>query len=460
MMNKLKFLLLTAVMVSASAYSQDELPSKVDGSRVVYYYDVPPKETVYSITRKFGISREELLRLNPSLVDGLRAGSRIIIKEVNEPQPVEDPEPEVEMNSEVEEAEPPVVSADTAGVSAVDTTRVAVMLPFMLESEGVTRAAQNQINFYRGMLLALESKGSSKFPIQLEAFDTEGNMERIRQRVNRSDFQEFDYIIAPGDSMAIEAIAANADSTGATVVNVFAVKNDAHQRHGSVVQANIPHQQMYDAAIDAFVRQYKGRKVLVLNATDIPADKQSFVDELTETLVHSGIPFEKIDYAGRLSVEELRALPVRDYVAVPTSAAREALLKVLPALTEVGTIELFGYPEWVVIRGDIKDALHKLNARVYSRFSTVLDGEDVAAVNAAYARWFSEEPAQSVPDTMLLGFDTMSWILNSVNNDISVPFRGLQNAFKISEVPDAGDINTALFIITFNPDGRVTAQTL
>lgn len=477
-MSKIHKIFAALALIVASVASADDLnlPVKVIDSRAVYYYEVPPKETVYSITRKFGVSREELLRLNPQLIDGLRAGTTLIIKVVDA---VPEEDFEVEKVEKVDEGVVEEIVADSVALVAVapvdsiavaeadaESVNIAVMLPFMLDSEGVTRNAQNQLNFYRGALLALDSLGGGDVKVNLYAFDTEGSDEVVRRIMASPDMQNLDFIIAPGDSLAIESIAALADTTGASVLNLFAVKNDAHLRHQSVIQANIPHAEMYDAATRGFIKTFKGSKVLVLNATDIPADKQSFVSQLTTELVHAGIPFEKIDYSGKLTAEELQSLPVRDYVVVPTSATREALLKVLPALNEFieanpeMDLRIFGYPEWVVLRGDIKDNLHRLRAVVYSRFSTDLDGTDVVAVNNAYRKWFGTEPAASFPDTMLLGFDSMAWILNVVANGLPTPYRGLQNSFGINEIADGGGVNTALYFITFDPDGHVTAETL
>lgn len=471
-----KVLAAVALMVASVAMAEIDLPSKVSGSKVVYYYEVPPKETIYSITRKFGVTREELLRLNPQLIDGLRAGTTLVIKEVEVGEVVEplvDPAPVLE--PEVEE-----VSADTISiVPAVEPTpaltpqpvaadsdavNIAIMLPFMLDSEAMTRTAQNQTNFYRGAMLALELAGEAAGKVNIYAYDTEGSADVVAGIISKPDIANIDFIVAPGDSLSIERIAAVADTTGATVLNFFAVKNDAHQRHSSVMQMNIPHKEMYDSAIRGFIAKFKGKKVLILNATDIPADKQAFVSALTTELVHSGIPFEKIDYAGKLSAQELEMLPARDYVVVPTAGSREALMKILPALNEVGqsnpamSLRLFGYPEWVVLRGEIKDNLHRLNALVYSRFSTDLDGPDVEKVSRAYTKWYGTEPTPSFPDTMLLGFDAMGWILHSAANGMDNTYRGLQNSFTISEVPDGGDVNTALYFITFEPDGHVAAE--
>lgn len=494
-----------ALFVAATAVAQYNLPTKNNNGKVVYYYEVPPKETIYSITRKFNVTREELLRLNPSLIDGLRAGSTIIIAEVNNPdftkldekEPEEVPEevaeeqtgketdkpaPAEEKQAEtetvaVEETYPdetvisPATEEQVPGEADEDANNsdfinVAVILPFMLDSEGVTRNAQNQLNFYRGMLLAIDQLPADDAKMRVVAVDCEGEPEKVAAFISSPEFGNMDYIVAPSDSLSIEALATAADTTGATVLNMFAVKNDAHLRHESVLQANIPHTEMYNAAIAGFIKNFHDKKVLFLNATDIPADKQSFISQLSDQLIKSGIPWETIDYSGKLTLEQLTDLPKHDYVFIPTSSSREALLKIIPTLIEFKNAapesdsRLFGYPEWVVLRGDIKENLHRMNATVYSRFSTDLDGSDVKAVNMAYSKWFGTEPTPSFPDTMLLGYDTMAWLITTASSGIETPYRGLQNAFTITEVKNGGDVNTALYFITFGADGRITAETL
>lgn len=485
-----KFVLTMAVCTAMSATAEIDLPTRVVDGKTYYYYKVPPKETVYSITRRYGISRDDLMKYNPQLIDGLRAGDTIIFPvaadDEPEPQhPADETESPVEIVSVVEEeggviaiAEPapsvpasgiiplvPLTPAVTAPADS-DAVNIVVMLPFMLEHESITRQAQNQTNFYRGLLLGVDSLASADTPINLTTFDTESSTDTVKSLMTSPAVQNADFIIAPGDSLAIETIAEVADTTGATVINLFGVKNDAHLRHASVLQANIPHDAMYVRAIKAFCKQFKNHKVLILNATDIAADKQEFVDELTASLVKAGIPYEQIDYTGKLTPEDLGTLPARDYITLPTASSREALLKILPSLTEFADqnpdidVRLFGYPEWVVLRGDIKDKLHKLDTVVYSRFSTDLDGTDVTAVNRAYAKWYGSEPERSLPDTMLLGFDTIGWILHATANGFAEPYTGLQNSFQINELPDAGDVNEALYFINFTRSGRVDAQAL
>ncbi len=69
---------LAALMTGISIFSLDaavkDLPIKTINGHSYYYYDVPSKETVYSLCHKLGISKEEMIRCNPAVADGLKAG--------------------------------------------------------------------------------------------------------------------------------------------------------------------------------------------------------------------------------------------------------------------------------------------------------------------------------------------------------------------------------------------------
>ncbi|MDE6122358.1 MAG: hypothetical protein K2F76_03885, partial [Duncaniella dubosii] len=71
--------ILGAVALGASlsgiTASIKDLPTREVNGRNYYYYEVAPKETVYSICHRLGITKDELVKSNPSVADGLRWGT-------------------------------------------------------------------------------------------------------------------------------------------------------------------------------------------------------------------------------------------------------------------------------------------------------------------------------------------------------------------------------------------------
>ncbi len=502
-LRKASLLLFAASAIAAAAFNLD-LPTETINGKTFYVYRVASKETVYSITRKLGITRDELIAANPAVADGLRAGETLLFpadaqeapEEIAEvgvvaenPEGSEDPEDsesaeisEVSNNSKVSDnskdsevsenskdsdnSKDSEVSENSEAAEPADSLSVAVILPFMLESENLTKSADNFTNFYRGFLLGIDSLSAEvEMPVKILVFDSEGTDQTIASLLSRPEVVNADFIIAPDSESAINSIVCATDSTDALLINLFAVKNNAYKTHESAYQGNISHDLMYETAIKGFCEANRGKKVIVLNATDIPADNAPFVAALTAKLIGAGIPFEQIDYAGKLTEQDLAQLtPAKDYTFIPTAHSREALMRILPALEQYRLLNqsasLFGYPQWITLNGDIKERLHQVNTTIYSRFASNPDSPDYKRVAASFENAYGSGLDKSTPCQALLGFDTAAWILRAAVKGTSEPYEGIQNSFKFIEIDGGGNENSALYFINFNPSGSTDVKLL
>lgn len=71
-----------------------DLPVREVNGRTYHYYEVASKETVYSLCHKLGISKEELVKYNPAVADGLKSGT-VLFFPVDEPEtPAANPVPQ------------------------------------------------------------------------------------------------------------------------------------------------------------------------------------------------------------------------------------------------------------------------------------------------------------------------------------------------------------------------------
>lgn len=70
---------LIIMAASLSAANWDNLPVKNVNGRFYHYYSVQPHETVYALSKRFGIEASQIVKLNPSAAEGIRAGEEILI---------------------------------------------------------------------------------------------------------------------------------------------------------------------------------------------------------------------------------------------------------------------------------------------------------------------------------------------------------------------------------------------
>lgn len=139
------------------------------------FYTVKPKQTMYSLTRKFGLSANALQRLNPDLKDGLKAG--MILK-----LPKED-------SADLNVVDAVVTDAFSLAenIDAENVPEVVFMLPFKLNKINIDSVYQTKeilrddnllgyaTDFYTGALMALDSIKKIGVSANIKVLDTEAS---------------------------------------------------------------------------------------------------------------------------------------------------------------------------------------------------------------------------------------------------------------------------------------------
>lgn len=167
---------------------RDKLNS-VSGDSVAYHI-VNPGETFYSLSHRFGITEEELGRLNGGLrAADLKAGAMIRIPgeartEVAEQQPA----------AEVQPPQQQAPQLDFRALSASEPLKAALLLPLSTGDE----PNANFVEFYQGFLLGLDSvKTRYGRSVDLTLYNTGRSAERVREIVGSDAFVDTRLIVGP-----------------------------------------------------------------------------------------------------------------------------------------------------------------------------------------------------------------------------------------------------------------------
>ena len=88
-MNQLFRLAACLIVAAAPVFTVNaavkDLPVKTVNGHLYHYYQIPAKETVYSVCYKLGVTKEELIRYNPSVEDGLKVGMTVYFPYAGDP---------------------------------------------------------------------------------------------------------------------------------------------------------------------------------------------------------------------------------------------------------------------------------------------------------------------------------------------------------------------------------------
>ena len=164
-------------------------------------YKVEKKETLYSISKKFNTEIQDILLFNSDLKNSkLRKNSIIIIplkkKIVNKFS--------VKMNVKSDT----VLNSNQLKIKK-NYIKIAYLAPFKLSSIEIDSIDQVNsflkevnlttisINFYNGILSAIDEINKSKVDVDIDIFDTENKTDQILSIRNNNDFEDYDLIVGP-----------------------------------------------------------------------------------------------------------------------------------------------------------------------------------------------------------------------------------------------------------------------
>ena len=455
-------------------------------------------ETLYRIAKNNGITVEQLLAANPSLdsnnyevgtVITIPAGAYstfnsedvtqvdVNLQPINNSNIESTPEAENVNNiiadnsqpdNEIVEEQPQ--SEPVSSYNDNDTPfSIAVMLPFKLDAEKQDRESENFTEFYRGFLLAAQNLSNSGRHVNIKAFDTRGDIETVKQLMERHEMNDVDMFVAPASTAELEYIISHIDSTRQYVFNTFSVRNKAHLSMPNVLQANIPHDKLYLRAIDAFMTEMKGRTPIFIKHIGATADKEEFTSMLKTKLSENAVEYKEIIYEHTLSEEDFTSFSTdSSYVIIPLSSSSSEFNKIAPqakqfnaTLSSPNSLVLFGYPEWLTFRGERQESLCELNATIYSRFYFDENNSLARKVVDAYKTTFGREMNSAVPSQAIMGYDVATFIIKSMRKNNGnfhselKSFDGLQSDYIFSDSESKGLVNTAVEIIKFREGGVI-----
>jgi len=518
--------IILSAIVRAEVY---DLPVTTFDGKDYYYYEVKPKETIYSLSHKLGVSQEDMHRYNPVLADGLKAGSTLyfpvedfdvsdatIIHEVKKGETVygisktynmplddliklnpsaqngikagekliikkdksliSDEDKDLVLKNEVDSLVPnsdsntDVVDNDVESEAKDETYNVAIILPFMLQKESqMSQTTRTYLDFYKGFLLAADSLRHDGANIKISVFDSHQNPDSLKSLLHTGKLKNMDVIIAPpGDASSVDVLVDASDKPGAGVVNLFYAGDTTHLKSHNVLQFSIGRDEMYAKVVDKLVSQYKDY-IPVIIGSSVNRNRLLLANDIKHKYKEKGVSSKEILFTHDLTLADLTSVldAKKKYIFIPMSSAEKEFKKYVEALKEFKTdkkanIVLFGYPEWINYKGYNLEILHDLNTVIYSRFFFDVNTKWAKAYMQKFKSVFKAPFLMTPPALAVLGFDSGYYILNALrrgNGDVKKGLyksEGMQYGFDFDDAtPSAGIENNSIFFIRYRQDGIV-----
>lgn len=429
-------------------------------------YQVGKKETVFSISRQFHISEEELLRANPQIEDGkIKKGEYLCIpytaSELYEMR--RESENYATAQKEREAAEARAAEETARKARQLDRIKVAVILPFSLDSTKKTKEAVKMYDFYEGFLLAVDEMRSKGVSVDIYAYEEPGLLSTGMEALLSSPMMShMNLIVGPMRVENIPALSQFAKKHDIPLAIPFSTRASVTAASPVCYQINTNISRFYKDIFKQFADRYQHHNILIVNTGD-RGEKADYALSLKQSLEENALTYKTVDVADLATLSQLSDTPGEKTVVVPISNTQSAFEKVVNKLgqnseDEVSRVELFGFPEWQAFSEKNKQNLRKYHAAFFCTFYADPSSTQVQDFNRQFRYWFKRDPMGTYPQYGLLGYDTARFFLSGLNqygrefkeNSTSLRVAALQNPMQFELLPGGnGFSNTYFRIVSF-----------
>ena len=426
-------------------------------------HKVERKETVFSISRKYGITEEELIAANPEIKDKkLKRGKFLCI-----PYPTSVSQKPVapEQANEASMTDAQLFDKNKKESKKFASIKAALVLPFNTDGTGKKEEQVRMVEYYEGFLMALDSLKKTGVSVDLYTYDSGSTQASVKQVLNKAELKGMDVIFGPAHADQVKPMADFAQEHNIRLVVPFTSKGEDVFNNPFVYQINTPQSYLYSEVYEHYLRKFPKAHVVFVDAGTGHTDKADFIKGLKEELKNNQITFKELK-GDAINPDGLKLVvdSLRENVIIPTSGRNVALIKILPQLVVTGrehpnyNMKLFGYPEWQTYTDDHLSSFFEMDTYFYSSFYTNNLFPEAVKFIQAYRRWYSKDMANTFPKYGMLGFDTAYFFLqglhkygsNFEDNMNQMQVTPIQTGFKFDRVNNwGGFINRKVFFVNF-----------
>lgn len=418
-------------------------------------HKVKKNETIFGIARNFGISIDELLDANPEMRKPgyeLKKGSTIYIpfaKPKETPKPVA-PKPE---------AKPKKTSID-----------VGIMLPL----HNVDGDGKRMVEYYRGILMAVEKMKSDGININMKAWNVPIDAD-IRTTLAEPSAQNLDIIFGPLYTKQVKALGDFCSKNKIRMVIPFSISGNDVDSNPNIYQVYQTQKEIADASITHFLELFADTHPVIIDCNDTTSQKGIFTFALRKKLEEKGIAYSITNINS--SAERFAtafSLTKRNMVILNTGRSPEltSVMKKLDELTEANKnvkISMFGYTDWLMYQKYNKNQTYFCKYDVYipTHFYYNEVSGLVQSFVARYKVNFKADMMNALPHFAVTGYDQAMFFIGGVHkygDDFKANGRQqyatpLQTPYNFVKTASGGYRNKAFQLIHFKTDGTIDSIT-
>lgn len=390
------------------------------------YHRVQPKETLYGISRKYGITVEQLRNNNPDLktrelqtdemlnipfVETAENKAYISINNIKDTINTEQPCPCITQDNN-------------------KTIKVGLMLPFYSNINDTLTPigsipqlfsrSKQFVEFYQGTLMALNNLKNNGLKAELHVFDTQNNPAIVQDICKSDDFKSLDLIIGPAFSKNIEIVSKEAMKYNIPLVSPLSTDEKFLLSNENAFMVS-PSQKIQDTESIKFLNKIKGNSYVVIfdgtrtDSTFIPQLKQQIFQQYSPSDTVKNHKYIEFSYINGMEEQLIELFDSIDSVVVIIPSNDKAFVSNIVArlntLTNKKQLLLFGQPRWSKFDNIKLEFFHNLNTHLFTLSYPNYNNQNVKDFVSQYRQFYGTEPQARAFE----GYDISKYFIEAVH---------------------------------------------
>lgn len=419
---------------------------------VVATHKVKKGETMWSISQQYGVTLQELMAVNPEMQAPdykMKRGSKVNIPKASA---------KVKTDSVIVEKKQPKEKK-----LAQTTLKVGVVMPFKCgQAEG-----DRCLEYYRGLLMAAEKVGAKDVRIEIYAHNEPAAKESVDSILQLMRPLHLDLLVGPVYPAHFAAFAAFAKQEDVKNMVPFSSKVSQVATNPYIYLVNSPDANKNVRVSNLFKKVFNGKETVVM-LTGSKKNEAAFSKALSQSLSKDGYTIKTLPLS--FTNAELKGLLTvgKPAVLVPDASDFATYKDLMHRLDSFKTefpgfqTAVLGYPEWQTYASDTLYNIYKANTYVFTNFYHNIYASETVQFEREYKRKFKMGLAGTYPRMELLGYDSGLCMMQGLlehgksfgEQKIDVPMLQSDILFE-REGAAGGYTNKCLWFIHYKPNHTI-----
>ena len=378
-------------------------------------HTVQPKETLYSISKKYNIAIHDLINQNPQIKDGLKAGTNITITTTNNNTPQPDNTPKTEktnISNKTEKIENNNSQLSTFN-SQLSTLNIAYLLPLIAENTNEEKTTERFIEFYRGALLALNEAKNQGQSANIYTHNLPKSAHKIDSVLQQLNNENIDIIIGPAYTEQLAQVLTYAKQNNITTIIPFSNKIDTTYYHPKLIQFNPQQDSLFNTVlINTFA--HRNLQYILAQFPNCTNKGNQFLLELSKLLTQNNKPHTNITITPQ-NIDTLTSKITSDTtILLLGSSLINDVAPILDSLNryQLPNLQIWGFEEW---------GTNTLKKYPQTLYYSLFYANETEEYKNNYKNWFGARKQTVGVKYDLLGYDLTMLALQGINTNKTTP---------------------------------------